>query len=93
MADDKDPAFIIVCMRADAPLTVEGATMTRRCYKCGRKVMTAPSSEHLLKEQPGIKCICNGCVVPEDITAVAITEDAIDEMQHHIPNSRYNNRN
>jgi hypothetical protein len=83
----------IICMLADAPMTVEGAVFDRRCGACGRFVMLAATSQRLLRERPETEIMCLPCFQairkPDDEIALAAPEEEIDrELDTIKPNLR-----
>lgn len=52
---------VLVCARADAPAIVEGTTFDHVCAGCGCALLTAPSSQRMLREHPGLETICSTC--------------------------------
>jgi hypothetical protein len=57
----------LICLPADMPWTVPGATFQRVCVKCFRHVMVAPTSEPVLKEFRKVKFVCLYCFLKEPI--------------------------
>lgn len=83
---------IMVCARATEPLTVRGSNFDQHCFKCGARVMMAPSSQRVFKEtapKPRVICLeCLGSVKQPQIHCWAATtpEELAREKQDVIPN-------
>lgn len=93
---NEDP--VMVCMRADAPLTVAGSTFDKHCEQCGTRVMMAPSGQAFFRTNPMARIICYECftVTPllddEILGIVPSPTQLAAEMKTVRPNP-YRNRN
>ena len=91
MAETPD---VIVCALADAhDITITGSSFDRKCFKCQRHVMIAPSGQAVLKLHPNLIVICLPCAldtVPEDAEwrLAASPSDIREEMKNLAPNVR-----
>jgi hypothetical protein len=80
----------LVCLPADASVSVPGARFDRRCSRCSRRVMMAPTSAPVLEEFPGIKILCVFCFSEHAAANAeeyrAPTEEQLAELKTAIPN-------
>jgi hypothetical protein len=82
---------MLVCALADMPQVVPGSIFDHCCEICGRRVMTAPSGQRILKERPGIMIICGPCFDPMSVDTVepaGTMKEVVQEAQNARPNLR-----
>jgi hypothetical protein len=90
--------IMMVCARADAPLTTPGSVFTESCSRCAKKVMLAPSGQRFLRDhgKENVGIICHHCLTENDTRAlqglVAPVADICREMDAAVPND-YRRRN
>lgn len=84
-----DVSMRIVCVRArTADLTVRGAVATRQCCECAHYVLTAPSSESMLRSNVAIEIVCLDCHAAKVPKAAihCVSKEAPEEIKGMIPN-------
>lgn len=64
---EEDRNIVLICMRADAPFMVAGATLNHICTRCGQPVMLAPSGQRYLAQHAGrnVLLVCLLCFEPD----------------------------
>ena len=80
---------VLICVPADKPLAVAGATFDKRCNRCGQRVMLAPSGQRLLARKPNVEICCLECFSPEpgdEVHAAADSETLAAELRTAGPN-------
>jgi hypothetical protein len=55
---------VLVCARADAPLTIRESRSDQKCSKCNARVMISPDGQACLRREPGLAIICVDCLPP-----------------------------
>ena len=93
------PDIVLICIAADAPLTVAGSSFNRVCSECSTRVMVAPSGRRMLAAHPAATILCTDCfakrhgIQPDDVAELAAQPEELSaEMKAAIPNP-YRSRN
>ena len=85
-------ASYLVCAPATAGSTVRGSIFSHRCSKCCRRVMTAPSGQRYLRDNPGTRIVCYRCyrshleVAGGVHSLAAAPAEIVREMREAMPN-------
>lgn len=92
---DEEPQTLVTILADDAPIAAAGSSTDRKCSKCAKAVLLAPSGQRFMKANPDTIILCIRCFRPEEYgtgSPAASAEELKAEFRTAQPNT-YRGRN